>query len=78
MALGESGPPKSAKPFSSDEPGFPRGLTYWFQAGAYAVVFEPKSRMVLKSRSGAQTVRSVLLGKRDGLYTVWLIIANPG
>lgn len=76
VLLGEAGPPKHAKPFLSDEPGFPRGLAYWFQAGDYFVVFEPLSRMVLKSAAGSQTVRSVLIGGRESLYTVWFIISN--
>lgn len=74
--LGKAGPAKDTRPFHSDEPGFPRGLAYWFPAGEYIVVFEPQSRMVLKSSAGSQTVRSVLIGGKDKLYTIWMIISN--
>ena len=77
ISLGEDGPPKDARLFHSDEPGFPHGLAYWFPAGGHAVVFEPQSRMILQSETGPQTVRSVLIGGRESLYTVWFIIRSP-
>ena len=77
ISLGEDGPPKDAGPFHGDEPGFPRGLVYWFTSGGHAVVFEPKSRMILRSKSGSQTVRSVLIGGKESLYTIWLIMPKP-
>lgn len=77
ISLGQNGPPKSTRLFHSDEPDFPHGLAYWFSAGGHTVVFEPKSRVILQSKAGPQTVRSVLIGGKESLYTVWLIIPNP-
>lgn len=76
IQLGATGAPRSARPFHDEELGVPLGLTYWFPVGVYIVVFEPQSRMVMRSKTGSQTVRSVLKSGRDGLYTIWLIMSN--
>lgn len=74
ISLGEDKPPHDTRLFLSDEPHFPKGLAYWFQAGGHAVVFEPSSRNILRSKSGAQVVRSIRIGGTESLYTVWFII----
>ncbi|MBI5210967.1 MAG: hypothetical protein HY927_13440 [Elusimicrobia bacterium] len=77
-SLGKDGPPKDVRLLRSDEPGFPNGLAYWFTAGDHVVVFEPRSRLVLESPGGPQTVRSALVGGKESLYTVWFIVPKPG
>jgi hypothetical protein len=77
ISLGKNGAPRNTRLFRSDEPDFPHGLAYWFSAGGHTIVFEPKSRVILPSETGLRTVRSVLIGGKESLYTVWLIIPNP-
>lgn len=76
-SLGKEGPPRDTRLFLSDEAGFPNGLVYRLTAGRRIVVFEPSSRLLLGPEGGPKTVRSVLAGGGESLYTVWFIILPP-
>lgn len=75
VSLGENGPPKETRPFVGDD--LPHGLAYWFPLGDHMVVFEPGSRLVLQGEGGARTIRSVLIGGKEPLYTIWIITSLP-
>lgn len=77
ISLGEDKPPDDTRLFLSDEPHFPKGLAYWFEAGGHVIVFEPSARVTLQAESGAQIVRSIRVGGKESLYTIWFIIPKP-
>lgn len=75
VSLGQDGPPNETMLVPIDEPPFPLGIAYRFDAAGYTIVFESDKRVVHRSGTGLQVVRSIRAGYPLPRYTIWAIMA---